>query len=176
MQMRCDQFITDMELLLLDRMKKEIVVQYEDVESWRLLAERDQLLVSKAYDIAKNAYAPYSEFHVGAAVELTNGQIVLGSNQENIAFPSGLCAERVALFFAGANFPQEEVKTICVVAKGDLLPFDNLLTPCGACRQVMLETEIRQSIQYRIILVSQNERTVIFKSANDLLPFAFGTV
>lgn len=165
-----------MELLLLSRMKKEIVVQYEDLESWRQLEEKDQLLVKKAYEIAENAYAPYSAFHVGAAVELTNGQIVLGSNQENIAFPSGLCAERVALFFAGANYPKEEVKTICVVAKGELLPFENLLTPCGACRQVMLETEIRQTTQYRIILVSQNERTVIFKSANDLLPFAFGTV
>ena len=157
-------------------MKKEINIPFEHFTSWRELSDSDQLLVGKAYEIASNAYAPYSEFHVGSVVKLKSGQLILGSNQENIAFPSGLCAERVALFYAGANYPKEIIDTICVVAKGELLPVDKLLTPCGACRQVMLETEIRQNQTYRILLVSQNEQTVIFHSAKDLLPFAFGTV
>jgi cytidine deaminase len=157
-------------------MKNHISIPYDHFDSWRELSESDQVLVQKAYQIAETAYAPYSEFHVGSVVELMSGELVLGSNQENIAFPSGLCAERVALFYTGANFPQEVIKTLCVVAKGELLPVDKLLTPCGACRQVMLETEIRQNQTYRIMLISQNEQTVIFYSAKDLLPFAFGAV
>ncbi len=157
-------------------MKKHISIPYDHYDSWKELSESDQVLVQKAYQIAETAYAPYSEFNVGSVVELKSGELVLGSNQENIAFPSGLCAERVALFYTGANFPQEVIKTLCVVAKGELLPVDKLLTPCGACRQVMLETEIRQNQTYRIMLISQNEQTVIFYSAKDLLPFAFGTV
>lgn len=151
-------------------------IAYNDLASWRQLNSSDQELVNKAYQIAENAYAPYSAFKVGAAVELEDGSVVVGSNQENIAYPSGLCAERVALFYTGANFPHLKVKTICVVAKGDLLPVEQLLSPCGACRQVMLETEIRQNDMYRVILVSQNERTIVFQSAKDLLPFAFGTM
>jgi cytidine deaminase len=151
-------------------------IAYNDLPSWRQLNSSDQELVHRAYQIAENAYAPYSAFKVGAAVELEDGSIVVGSNQENIAYPSGLCAERVALFYTGANYPDLKVKTICVVARGDLLPVEQLLSPCGACRQVMLETEIRQNDMYRVILVSQNERTIVFESAKDLLPFAFGTM
>ena len=105
---------------------------------------------------------------------MTNYEIITGSNQENIAYPSGLCAERVALFYAGANLPNEKVQTLCVVAKGDLLPIEKILSPCGACRQVMLETEVRQNLKYRIILVSQNGVAIVFNSAEDLLPLAFG--
>jgi cytidine deaminase len=151
-------------------------IAYDDLPSWRQLSPSDQELVHRAYEIAEKAYAPYSAFKVGAAVKLEDGSIVVGSNQENIAYPSGLCAERVALFYTGANFPHLKVKTVCVVAKGDLLPVEQLLSPCGACRQVMLETEIRQNDMYRVILVSQNERTIVFESAKDLLPFAFGTM
>jgi cytidine deaminase len=157
-------------------MKSYHRIAYSDFPSWKQLNSEDQVLVRKAYEIAENAYAPYSAFKVGAAVQLEDGTVVVGSNQENIAYPSGLCAERVALFYTGANFPTTKIKTICVVAKGDLLPIDQLLSPCGACRQVMLETEIRQNEMYRVILVSQNERTIIFESAKDLLPFAFGTM
>lgn len=157
-------------------MNKNITITYQELDDYALLESSDRSLVEKAYSISENAYAPYSKFKVGASALLSNGEIVMGSNQENIAYPSGLCAERVTLFYAGANFPNESVKTLCIVAKGDLLPFDKLLSPCGACRQVMLETEIRQSEPYRVILVSQNKRTIIFSSAQDLLPFAFGTV
>ena len=131
-------------------------------------------MVENAYAVCESAYAPYSKFHVGAAVRLTSGDVVTCSNQENIAYPSGLCAERVALFYVGANFPNESVETICIVAKGDLLPKEKILSPCGACIQVMLETETRQKKAYRVILVSQNGVTIIFNSAEDLLPLAFG--
>ena len=156
-------------------MKHTHTLDYELFDSWEELSINDKELITKAYSICEKAYAPYSKFSVGAAVLLENGEVVLGNNQENIAYPSGLCAERVALFYTGANFPDIAVQTICIVAHGDLIPFDTILAPCGGCRQVMLETEIRQQKSYRVILVSQNEKTIVFNSAKDLLPFAFGT-
>ena len=155
-------------------MEQKITTTYQRFEHWKELALTEVELVEKAYAVCESAYAPYSKFHVGAAVRLTSGDVVTGSNQENIAYPSGLCAERVALFYVGANFPNESVETICIVAKGDLLPKEKILSPCGACRQVMLETETRQKKAYRVILVSQNGVTIIFNSAEDLLPLAFG--
>jgi cytidine deaminase len=155
-------------------MIKNLTLAYEEFEHYSELNERDQLLLKKANEVVENAYAPYSKFKVGASVLLENGEIILGSNQENIAYPSGLCAERVALFYAGANFPQTKVDTICIVAKGDLIPKDHLLSPCGSCRQVMSESEMRQNKPFRVILVSQNNKVLVFNSALDLLPFAFG--
>ena len=155
-------------------MIKKITTEYEQLDSWKDLSFEDHVLVEKAYEVMANAYAPYSKFKVGASLRLSNNQVVSGSNQENIAYPSGLCAERVALFYAGANFPNERVETLCIVAKGDLVPVETILSPCGSCRQVMIETEKRQEEKYRVILVSQNGATIIFKSALDLLPLAFG--
>jgi cytidine deaminase len=155
-------------------MKRSLQIEYQDFTNYRLLPDEDQLLVDQAYAVLEGAYAPYSKFKVGAVALLENGEIVKGSNQENIAYPSGLCAERVALFYAGANFPDVAVKTICIVAKGDLIPVDKLLSPCGSCRQVMLESEMRQNKPYRVIIVSQNDRTIVFFAAKDLVPFAFG--
>ncbi len=155
-------------------MKQNITVSFDRFEHWEELTASDQILVKKAFEVSKTAYAPYSKFHVGASLRLSNGEIITGSNQENIAYPSGLCAERVALFYTGANYPNEQIETLCVVAEGDLLPIDKILSPCGACRQVMLETEVRQKKSYRIILVSQNGVSIVFDSAVDLLPLAFG--
>ena len=155
-------------------MKQNVTISFDRFEHWNELSSSDQELVEKAYAVSKTAYAPYSKFHVGASLRLSNNQIITGSNQENIAYPSGLCAERVALFYTGANFPNEQIDTLCVVAEGDLLPIDKILSPCGACRQVMLETEVRQKKSYRIILVSQNGVAIVFDSAVDLLPLAFG--
>lgn len=157
-------------------MEKTISISYEQYGHWNELSAQEQVLVHKANEICGNAYAPYSKFNVGAAVLLESGEVVSGSNQENVAYPSGLCAERVALFYCGANYPNEKVKTICIVAKGDLLPISHQLSPCGACRQVMLETENRQSQPYRVILVNQDNTTTVFYSAKDLLPLAFGLV
>ncbi len=155
-------------------MKQNITISFDRFEHWEELTVSDQILVKKAFEVSKTAYAPYSKFHVGASLRLSNGEIITGSNQENIAYPSGLCAERVALFYTGANYPNEQIETLCVVAEGDLLPIDKILSPCGACRQVMLETEVRQKKSYRIILVSQNGVSIVFDSAVDLLPLAFG--
>lgn len=155
-------------------MEKQIALKYEQLDSWKGLSEEDQLLVESAYTTMEAAYAPYSKFKVGAAALLSDGTIVKGNNQENIAYPSGLCAERVALFYAGANFPSESVKTLCIVARGELVEPETILSPCGSCRQVMVETEKRQKKPYRVILVSQNDVTIVFNAASDLLPLAFG--
>lgn len=155
-------------------MRQNLTITFDRFEHWQELSESDQILVKRAYEVSRTAYAPYSKFHVGASLRLSNGEIIAGSNQENIAYPSGLCAERVALFYTGANFPDEQIETLCVVAEGELLPIDKILSPCGACRQVMLETEVRQKKSYRIILVSQNGVSIVFDSAVDLLPLAFG--
>ncbi|MBL1279139.1 MAG: cytidine deaminase [Fluviicola sp.] len=155
-------------------MKKSFSVEYNQFNHWNELTKDDQSLVESAIDAMSKAYAPYSKFSVGAVAILSNGELIKGSNQENIAYPSGLCAERVALFYAGANFPNESIDTLCIVAKGDLVPEETILSPCGSCRQVMVESEKRQNKSYRIILVSQNGATVIFNSAVELLPLAFG--
>jgi cytidine deaminase len=156
-------------------MEKIHSITYTLKNDWSELSVIDQDMIVEAFEACENAYAPYSHFKVGASVLLKNGQVVLGSNQENIAYPSGLCAERVALFAVGANYPKESIATIYIVAKGDLLPFEKILAPCGGCRQVMVESEIRQNEPYRVVLVSQNRKTLIFNTAKDLLPFSFGS-
>lgn len=156
-------------------MEKIFQFNYTLLDSWKSLSDEHLALVEKAYESMERAYAPYSKFKVGAAAKLSNGTVVSGNNQENIAYPSGLCAERVALFYAGANFPNEEVDVIVIVARGELMPDKQLLSPCGSCRQVMLETENRQSKPMKVILVNQDERTMIINSVQHLLPFGFGT-
>ena len=154
-------------------MKQEHSFSYELHENWKELPVQDQILVDRALEAMQAAYAPYSKFKVGASVRLDNDAIVTGSNQENSAYPSGLCAERVVLFHVGANYPKQAVQTLCIVAEGDLIPSEKLLSPCGACRQVMLETENRQNNKIRVIIVNQDNRTLILDSVIDLLPFGF---
>lgn len=156
-------------------MQKEYSFKYQLYPNWESLQTIDISVVNKAFEAMEKAYAPYSKFKVGAALLLEDGQIIQGNNQENIAYPSGLCAERVALFHAGAQFPGIAVDLICIVAKGDLMPISQLLSPCGACRQVMLESENRQNKPIRIILVNQDNRTMCIDSVQNLLPFGFGT-
>lgn len=120
---------------------------------------------------AKQAYAPYSNFQVGAVVILEDDTIVTGNNQENAAYPSGLCAERVALFSAGAHFPGKTVKTIVIVAIKDGVIQDKI-SPCGACRQVLLESEMRYNYPIQIILCGKEEVRFI-RSAKSLLPLSF---
>jgi cytidine deaminase len=155
-------------------MEKELKITYDYFSNLNELPEEDQLYVKKAREIAKNAHAPYSEFYVGATLLLENGEIILGSNQENIAFPSGLCAERVALFYAGANYPRTAIKKLIVVANGDLIPKEAILSPCGGCRQVMLESQSRQDVHFPIYLIGQDDSVHIFRSIYDLMPMAFG--
>jgi len=155
--------------------QKEYSFKFQLYPNWESLQTIDISVVNKAFEAMEKAYAPYSKFKVGAALLLEDGQIIQGNNQENIAYPSGLCAERVALFHAGAQFPGITVDLICIVAKGDLMPISQLLSPCGACRQVMLESENRQNKPIRIILVNQDNRTMCIDSVQNLLPFGFGT-
>jgi cytidine deaminase len=155
--------------------QKEYSFKFQLYPNWESLQTVDKSVVIKAFEAMEKAYAPYSKFKVGAALLLEDGQIIQGNNQENIAYPSGLCAERVALFHAGAQFPGIAVDLICIVAKGDLMPISQLLSPCGACRQVMLESENRQNKPIRIILVNQDNRTMCIDSVQNLLPFGFGT-
>lgn len=157
-------------------MKESFTFNYQLFSNWTDLPEQEQRLVDKAYEAMKNAYAPYSEFKVGACALMDDGSFILGNNQENAAFPSGICAERVALFYAGANFPNKKVLTLCIVAKGELMPASQLLSPCGGCRQVMLESENRQKQPMRVILVNQDGRTMVLDSVIQLLPFGFGRI
>ncbi|MNK05619.1 Cytidine deaminase [compost metagenome] len=155
-------------------MKKQLQIDYEWLNHWKELPGSEHILVEKALEAVADAYAPYSHFHVGAAVLLADGTIVKGNNQENIAYPSGLCAERVALFYAGANYPGTSVKTIVVMAKGELIAEDECVSPCGSCRQVIAESERRQEEPIRIILIAQDGKTWIFNSIKDILIFPFG--
>ena len=155
-------------------MKHTLIIEYQEIEHWNLLPSDEIELVNEAFKIAKSAYAPYSKFHVGASLRMDDQSIIVGSNQENIAYPSGLCAERVALFHAGAIYPDKKIKKICVVAYGDLFEKEAWLTPCGGCRQVMAESESRQKEPIEIILISQNNKVLRFNSVLDILPLAFG--
>ncbi len=132
-----------------------------------------QKLIEKASEAAIGAYAPYSSFHVGAAVLLENGEIITGNNQENAAYPSGLCAERVALFYANAHFPNLKVKAIAVTAFANHHNLvDEPVPPCGSCRQVILESQLRQNEPVTLILTGKNKIQVI-EDASLLLPLHF---
>ena len=135
------------------------------------LTDDERLWIDTAVISAKQAYAPYSEFHVGAVVVLANGKIVTGNNQENVAYPSGMCAERVALYYASARYPDVPVKAIIVIAVKDGV-IQKHISPCGACRQVLLETETRFNQPVRIILGGSDEVYMI-ESAELLLPVSF---
>jgi len=137
------------------------------------LSDEEQQLVSNAKSAFKTAYAPYSGFLVGSSVLLENGEIINGSNQENAAYPSGLCAERVALFYAGARYPEIKVKTIAVSVLSKNFEINDVISPCGACRQVMAEYEDKQGQSIKVILHSPTDEVLIANTVEDLLPFMF---
>lgn len=136
------------------------------------LSDTEKKLLNAAMEAAETAYAPYSHFRVGAALLLGNGEIVKGSNQENAAFPSGLCAERVAMFYANANWPGVPITHLMVVAKKDDAFIRIPIAPCGACRQSLLEAERRQGRPFRILLHGADE-TACLESVTTLLPLSF---
>ena len=137
------------------------------------LAESDLVLLNAAEEASKNAYAPYSQFFVGAALKLINGTIVLGTNQENVAYPSGLCAERVALFSAATNHPNETVHTMAITVNTEKAAISEPLSPCGSCRQVIMEYQNKQKSPIRLVLGGQGDSVWIFEDASNLLPFGF---
>lgn len=151
---------------------KILEIKYEEFADITGLKPIEEELAKRAIEVQKSSYAPYSNFNVGAAVLLENGEIVTGSNQENAATPSGLCAERVALFAAGAKNPGVPVVALALVGGPNGSICDEPATPCGACRQVMAEY---QKISHRpmiIIMIGKN-RVLRFNRVDDILPFIF---
>lgn len=152
--------------------KKQLNIQFTEVSSLDKFDEIERRLINKARSAAKKAYAPYSGFNVGAALLLENGEIFTGSNQENAAYPSGLCAERTVLFAAASQFPDVPVMTMVVTAftKGKFVTLP--VPPCGACRQVIVETQNRYKSTIRLIMYA-DEKTYVMDNAADLLPLPF---
>ena len=155
-------------------MKKTVQFEYEEFDDLNQLVEAEQELLRAAKLASHKAYAKYSAFHVGAAVRLEDDSIVCGNNQENIAFPSGLCAERTALFFVGANFPEKKVIALAIYAQGDLIEDKGPVPPCGSCRQVMSETIARQGESFALLTMGKDGRVIRLANALDVLPFPFG--
>ncbi|MEA4948627.1 MAG: cytidine deaminase [Petrimonas sp.] len=135
--------------------------------------EAEKKLIERAKQATKNAYARYSNFKVGAALLLENGEIITGNNQENAAYPSGLCAERTAVFFANANYPDRKIVALAVAACSTGKFTKEVITPCGACRQVLLEVEARYKTPMKILMYSE-EGIYVVDSIKDLLPLSFG--
>ena len=137
------------------------------------LTPEELRLLDEARQATYRSYAPYSHFSVGAAVELADGIIVGGSNQENAAYPSGLCAERTAVFYANSRYPDQPIRRICIAARDtEGAPLRTPIAPCGACRQVLLEAEQRAGHPIEVLLYGTDEIYCIH-SVRDLLPFAF---
>lgn len=137
------------------------------------LSGEDTLLMQKAIEARHNAYAPYSKFNVGAALLLENNQIVLGNNQENAAYPSGMCAERVAIWNAGTMFPGVKIKKLAISASSTISKVNKPVRPCGACRQTLSEFEINQKQPFEVLFMGEVGEVVKIKSLLDLLPFSF---
>jgi cytidine deaminase len=151
---------------------RQIFTTLIEFESESELEPTDKELVKQAREATKKSYSPYSKFSVGAAILLENGQIIQGNNQENAAYPSGLCAERVALFYANANFPESKVLAIAIAANSGK-SFTNLpVTPCGSCRQVIIETQNRFKYPIKIILYGK-DKILLIEDASTLLPISF---
>lgn len=151
---------------------KEWSLSYTEYTPQDPLPEEVLPLIKLAYETAKKAHAPYSDFRVGSVVELEDGSIITGNNQENIAYPSGLCAERVTLFSAKANYPDQDILRMVLTAIENGQPFDHPAFPCGACRQVMVEVESLQNRPFELWLVGRKS-IIRMDSASSLLPLKF---
>ena len=154
---------------------KEIKIAYLEYESIDQLDPADKELAEAAIKATEGSYAPYSKFNVGAAVRLDSGIIIKGSNQENAAYPSGLCAERTAMFYAAATYPENAITSIAVVASQDGKICQNPATPCGACRQVMAQYQLKSGRPMMTLLIGA-EKIWKFEKIDDLLPLIFDSI
>ncbi len=156
-------------------MQKEINIKYEYFSNINELNDTEKQLFAKAKEVREKAYAPYSEFLVGCALLLEDGTIVVGSNQENAAYPSGLCAERTAIYWTSANHPNKKILKIFVVggSQRNELNADIITPPCGACRQSIMEYESKQAMDIEIYFASVSGEVYKTNSIKDLLPFNF---
>ncbi len=152
---------------------QSFTISYETFNSVKELSESDQLLCNQAEAALTSSHSPYSKFKVGTAIALSDDQVVLGSNQENLAYPSGLCAERVALFTIGANYPNAIIKTMAITAQTEVFKIENPVTSCGGCLQVMIEMEKRQKSPIEVMFYCIGGQVLKVKSVKSLIPFAF---
>lgn len=154
---------------------KSLTINYEEYAYAAEMTPEDQEMVQSALDAQKGSYSPYSHFQVGAALKLENGLIIKGANQENAAYPSGLCAERVALFAAGANYPDIAPVSLAIAGSDHGVLCESPASPCGACRQVMAEYQKKHGKPLQIILVGA-KRIRKFYCVDDVLPFIFDSL
>ena len=155
-------------------MKKiEIAISITVFNEVAELSSEDKMLMDKAIEAREKAYAPYSKFKVGAALLLENNQIVLGNNQENAAYPSGMCAERVAIWKAGSEFPDVKIMKLAISASSLITKVDKPVGPCGACRQSLSEYEIKQKQPFEVLFMGEVGEIVKTESLLSLLPFSF---
>jgi cytidine deaminase len=151
----------------------QIVAEVEEYQHFHELPNQEQELVQAAQKVAIAAYAPYSGFFVGAALLLDDGTVVSGSNQENVAFPSGICAERTAMFWAGANYPSKAIVKMAIYAQSEDFLVETPVYPCGSCRQVMSEYERIGQRPIRILMVAATGKTHAVNGLINILPVAF---
>ena len=153
--------------------KLDISISLDVFDSVQTLPDTIQELMQSAKQARDRAYAPYSSFMVGSSIELANGVIVQGNNQENAAYPSGLCAERTAIYYAGANFPDEKLEVMAISATGKRKPSTTPIPPCGACRQAIAEYEVKQKQPVVIYFMGASGKVFKSDSLSNLLPFIF---
>ena len=142
-------------------------------ENIKDLPQDIQILMNKASEARNKAYAPYSKFSVGTALLLDNGEVVTGSNQENASYPSGLCAERTAIYYAGAKYPEAKFVKMAIIAGSQLHPTLTPIPPCGACRQAIAEYEVKQDTPIQLFFMGETGKVVQSKSLANLLPLIF---
>lgn len=153
--------------------EKQFTTSYQVYDHLEEMPEEDIQLMNKACAIRDQAYAPYSQFMVGAAVLLENGEIVIGSNQENAAYPSGLCAERNAIYQAGSLYPKEKILAIAITVKSQRKKVIVPAAPCGACRQAIAEYEFKQEHPIKIMFMAEIGKVIKVNALLDILPLAF---
>ena len=153
--------------------REQFICPYEVYDSMEELPIQDAELMRKAHEAARHAYAPYSKFNVGAAVRMSNGAVVLGNNIENAAYPSGLCAERVAMFGAMAQYPGVAIEALAITAWSAMNAINEPVAPCGACRQVMVEVEQMSKRPLRVLCQGDTGSIMVFDGVETLMPFIF---
>lgn len=151
----------------------EIKIHFQEYHNLAQLPEADQILCGEAVNALSGSHSPYSNFKVGAALQLQSGRVVYGSNQENVAYPSGLCAERTALFNWSANYANDPIQAIAITAHTESFEILKPVTPCGSCLQVMAECEKRQQQPFRILLYCIDGPIWITTGVESFLPFMF---
>jgi cytidine deaminase len=154
-------------------MQKKFEFDYEEFDTKQEMQSEDLALLNAAYEAVETAFAPYSKFKVGAAARLSNGQIVMGSNQESASYPVGICAERTLLNSIGSQHPKETITAMAISYIPNGVASDHPLSPCGMCRQSLLDYEIRYKAPIKLILAGKTGKIMIIPSADYILPFGF---